>query len=121
MNNMSETPKNIDLTELAKPVEIFPKEIYEMFQRSGLSDEEISNLEEAELRSRVLDFLPDDPAGQDRLASALMAISKNSTEENSKNLTLIAQKDPQMLIQLMALTEAFKSTDEIIKDLKAKK
>ena len=35
-------------------------------------------------------------------------------EKNAANLITIAQKDPAMLVQLMALTEVFKSAEERI-------
>ena len=57
--------------------------------------------------TQILELLPEDQKGLDRLAGALQANSKETTKENMANLLLIAQKDPQTLIQLFALTEVF--------------
>ena len=109
-----EALKNVDVKALVTPEPIFPKEAYEMFKRNGLSSEEIATLENAELKTRIMNLLPDDEKGQERLAMALQAISRESGKENAANLITIAQKDPAMLVQLMALTEVFKSAEERI-------
>ncbi|MBQ7917874.1 MAG: hypothetical protein IJ310_03550 [Clostridia bacterium] len=108
-----EALKNVDVKALVTPEPVFPKEAYEMFKRNGLSSEEIATLENAELKTRIMNLLPDDEKGQERLAMALQAISR-SGKENAANLITIAQKDPAMLVQLMALTEVFKSAEERI-------
>ena len=56
------------------------------------------------MMSQVIDTLPNDEAGVQRLAAALGAISRENTQENLAALKLIAEKDPTMLAQLMALT-----------------
>ena len=102
-----EALKNIDVKELAEPKPVFSPEEYAFFQRSGLSADEVRTLENAEMLTQILELLPEDQKGLDRLAGALQAISKETTKENMANLLLIAQKDPQTLIQLLALTEVF--------------
>ena len=109
-----EALKKVDVKALATPEPIFPKEAYELFKKNGLSSEEIATLENAELKTRIMNLLPDDEKGQERLAMALQAISKENGKENAANLITIAQKDPAMLVQLMALTEVFKSAEERI-------
>lgn len=109
-----EALKKVDVKALATPEPIFPEEAYKMFKRNGLSDEEIATLENAELKTRIMNLLPDDEKGQERLAMALQAISRETGKENAANLITIAQKDPAMLVQLMALTEVFKSAEERI-------
>ena len=111
-----EALKKIDVKSLVTPEPIFPKEAYEMFKRNGLSKDEIATLENAELKTRIMKLLPDDEKGQEKLALALQAISKESGKENAVNLITIAQKDPAMLVQLMALTEVFKTAEEQIKN-----
>lgn len=111
-----EALKKIDVKSLVTPEPIFPKEAYEMFKRNGLSKDEIATLENAELKTRIMQLLPDDEKGQERLAMALQAISKESGKENAMNLITIAQKEPAMLVQLMALTEVFKTAEEQIKN-----
>ena len=83
-----------------------------MFKRNGLSNYEIATLENAELKTRIMNLLPDDEKGQERLAQALQSISKETGKENAVNLVTIAQKEPAMLVQLMALTEVFKTSEE---------
>ena len=107
-----EALKKIDVKALVTPEPLFPEEVYEMFKRNGLSSEEIATLENAELKTRIMDLLPNDEKGQERLAAALESISKESGKENAVNLITIAQKDPAMLVQLMALTEVFKTPEE---------
>ncbi|MBR3885063.1 MAG: hypothetical protein IKJ33_01160 [Clostridia bacterium] len=111
-----EALKKIDVKSLVTPEPIFPKEAYEMFKRNGLSKDEIATLENAELKTRIMQLLPDDEKGQERLAMALQAISKETGKENAMNLITIAQKEPAMLVQLMALTEVFKTAEEQIKN-----
>lgn len=97
--------ENIDVKELAEPRPIFSENVYKIFKEHGLTAEEVSTLENAEMLSQIVDLLPDDDKGNERLAAALEAVSKETTKENMQNLLLIAQKDPQMLAQLLALTE----------------
>ncbi len=84
---------------------VFSKEDYELFKRCGMSDEEIKQVEKAEVMSGVIDILPNDEAGLDRLAAALGAISnEKNPEQNLANLKIIAEKDPEMLAKLFALS-----------------
>lgn len=102
-----EALNNIDVKELFEPRPVFSPAEYELYRKSGLSEEEISTLEMAEMKAQILELLPEDTQGLNRLAGALESISKESSKENMANLLLIAQKDPQTLIQLFALTEVF--------------
>lgn len=111
-----EALKKIDVKSLETPEPIFSPETYELFKKSGLSEDEIATLENAELKNRVLEILPDDEQGIERVAGALSAISRDNGDENVKNLLLIAQKDPEMLAKLMALTEVFKTPVELKDD-----
>lgn len=83
---------------------VFSKKDLDLFKKCGLSEEDIKNLEQTEMMSQVIDTLPNDEAGVQRLAAALGAISRENTQENLAALKLIAEKDPTMLAQLMALT-----------------
>ncbi len=83
---------------------IFSQEDYELFKKCGMTDEQIKGLEQTEMMSGVIEALPNDEAGTQRLAAALGAISRPDPKESQANLKLIAEKDPQMLAQLMALT-----------------
>lgn len=84
---------------------VFSKEDYELFKRCGISEEEIKHLEKTEMLAGVIDVLPGDEAGIQRLAAALGAISnENNPEQNLANLKIIAEKDPEMLAKLMALS-----------------
>jgi hypothetical protein len=104
-----EALKKVDLKGLVSDEQVFSKATYEMFEKCGLSAEEVEKLERAELQTRVLETLPTDEASMNRIAGALAAISNADGKENAKNLALIAQKDPQMLMNLLALTEVFES------------
>ena len=109
--------ENLDFSKLVDNEPIFPAETYEIFKQGGLSEKEISTLEYAELRARALEVLPDDKAGAERVLGALAAISRGNREENMKNVMLIAQKDPEMILKLIALTEVVKTNfDEIDED-----
>lgn len=94
------------LKEVASVAEesVFSKADYELFKKCGLSAEDIAKLEQAEGMADVIDTLPGDEAGTQKLAAALGAISNQDSKKNMENLTLIAQKDPKMFEQLMALT-----------------
>ena len=94
------------LREVASVAEesVFSKEDYALFEKCGISAEDIKKLEQAEMMSDVVDVLPGDDAGVQKLAAALGAISNKDSKKNIENLTLIAQKDPKMFQQLMALT-----------------
>ena len=104
-----EALKKIDVSSLVDNTPVFDEETYALFKKGGLSEDEIATLEYAELKARALEILPDDKKGMDRVFGALAAISKDTAEENAKNLALIAQKDPEMLFKLIALTEIYKS------------
>lgn len=95
----------IDYASLALPKQVFSKEQYKLFEENGLTKKEIAQLEEAEVYSQLIDLLPNDAKGVDRMMSALDAVSNANPEINKKHLILIAQKDPQMLVQLLALAE----------------
>ncbi len=95
--------------DLATPESVFPKHYYEMFKRNGLTQDEILTLENAELKSKVVELLPKDEQGQARLASAYKAISTPDGAKNVENLKIICEKDPEMMIKLLALTEVFKA------------
>ena len=113
-----EALKKVDFSSLVDNTPVFSKETYELFKKGGLSEDEIATLEYAELKTRTLEVLPDDQKGMERVFGALAAISKDSAEENAKNLTLIAQKDPEMLLKLIALTEIYKSPVDQIEEKK---
>ena len=102
-----EALKKIDFDALVNSEPIFPKNVYEMFEKSGLSEEEISSLEDSEILARAVEVLPDDAKSEARLNAAIGAISKDSSEENARNFLLIAQKDPKVFLQLMSLVEVF--------------
>lgn len=102
-----EALKNIDVKELAEPRPVFSPEEYEAFVSAGMTKEEIGDLEKAEMLSQVIELLPTDKAGIERLIGALGAVSTNSDKQNLANLLTIAQKDPNMLVQMIASTELF--------------
>ena len=83
---------------------VFSKEDYELFKRCGMSDEQIKQAEKAEVLAGVIDVLPNNEAGLNKLLAALGAISNDNTDQNLKNLQIIAERDPERLVQLLALT-----------------
>lgn len=97
--------KKVDVKELAEPRPVFSDAEYALFKKSGLSQKEIETLENAELKRQIIELLPNDKADWDKLSAALDAVSNADTNINNRNLLLIAQKDPERLIQLLALTE----------------
>lgn len=115
MNNnqkkLAEALAKINFKELAntKP---FSEDEYRVFKENGLTQEEISNLEDLESFSQLMDLLPADKKSIKRLSDALDAVSSVNPEANKKNLVLIAQKDPQMLVQLLALAEVAEQVNE---------
>ncbi len=104
---LMEALRNIDVKELAEPRPVFSETEYRMFKNAGLSKEEVETLENAEMTRQIIELLPKDQAGIDKLASALQSISNENSKQNAANLLLIAQKDPERLVQLLALTEVF--------------
>ena len=104
-----EALKKIDFSTIIDKTPVFSNETYELFKKAGLSEKDVSTLEYAELKARALEVLPDDKKGMERVFAALAAISKDSAEENARNFELIARKDPEMLLKLIALTEIYKS------------
>lgn len=102
----------INYKELAEVGPVFSKEEYAIYKQNGFSDKEIAQLEEAELLAQLVDHLPKDAKGVERLGGALDAVSSADPELNKRNLLLIAQKDPQMLVQLLALAEIAEQTAE---------
>lgn len=113
-----EEVKNLNLEKFADLTPVFPPHIYEMFKRNGLTQAEVKVLEDAELKTRIIELLPDDEKAQERLAGALSAISNPEPEKNQAAIRIIAERDPQTLVHLMALTEMFKTPSEIAKELK---
>lgn len=83
---------------------IFSKEDYELFKKCGMTDEQIKAMEQAEMMSGVVEVLPEAEADIQKLGAALGAISGPDSKQDLANLKLIAEKDPKMLAQLMALT-----------------
>lgn len=102
-----EALKNIDIKELAEPRPVFGEKEYQMFKNAGLTKEEVDLLERAEMTRQILELMPKDEAGLDKLAGALKAVSNEDNKKNASNLLLIAQKDPERLLQLLATAELF--------------
>ena len=88
-------------SEANKP--IFSEADYKMFRDCGMSEEQIKRLEHVEMMSNIINILPGDENGINRLVAALGALSKDDVNENLANLKLIVEKDPQTFAQLMAL------------------
>lgn len=102
-----EAIKKIDFKEFAQSKPVFDEKQLKMFEKAGLTSDEIKTLEEAEMLSQIIELLPETQEGIDKLAAALQAISNTDSKQNTANLLLIAQKDPERLVQLLALTELF--------------
>ena len=100
-----QTLSNIDYKSLVEPRPVFSKEQYELFAANGLSKQEIAMLEEAEMFSQFINLLPNDEKNTEKMMSALDAISTANPEVNKQHIMLIAEKDPQMIAQLLALAE----------------
>ena len=100
-----ETLSRIDYKSLVEPRPMFSKEQYELFKANGLSKQEIEMLEQAEAYSELINLLPNDEKGTDRMLSALDAISTANPEINKQHILIIAEKDPEMLAKLLALAE----------------
>ena len=116
MNNnqkkLVEALSKINYKELAEQKPVFTKAEYDMFKQNGLTKDEIAQLEETELLSQLLEHIPDDAKSLSRISGALDAVLTADPELNKRNLLLIAQKDPQMLVQLLALAEIAEQTAE---------
>lgn len=106
-----EALKNIDVKELAEPRPVFGEEEYKMFKQAGLSAEEIKSLEETEMTRQIIELLPDSEEDMKKLEGALKAVSNADVKANTANLLLIAQKDPERLVQLLALTEVLEKNN----------
>ena len=102
----------INYKELAEPKPVFTQAEYDMFKQNGLTKEEIAQLEDTEMLSQLVELLPTDAKSISRLSGALDAVSSADPELNKRNLLLIAQKDPQMLVQLLSLAEVAEQTAE---------
>ena len=107
-----ESLKNVNFKELTEQKPVFSEEEYAMFKKSGLTPEEINKLEDGEMLRQVIELLPDEEAGLERLAKALEAISMDKTEDNLKNLLTIAQNEPNLLVQILALAEVTEQSEE---------
>ncbi len=115
-NEVANALKKLNSPTFSMEKSVFPKEVYDLFERNNLTQDEIETLERAELQTRVIELLPDDEKGRERLTMALQAISNEDGDKNLENLKIIAEKDPNMLVQLFALTEVFKSPQEMLED-----
>lgn len=106
MENQEKIMKGIEtaLKEITNPDPIFTKEEYEEFKKAGLTQEEITKLENAEAYAQIIDILPNDGEGADKIMAAFASLSNDSTKVNVENLLAIAQKDPNLLVQLLAIT-----------------
>lgn len=109
---IEETMKKLNIEELQKDEPIFPAETYELFKANGLSQEDIEDMEKAEIFSQLVDLLPDDEKGLKLLTDAFALISKNSTKENLAGLQAIAMKDPKLLMQMFAFTSLVEQANE---------
>ena len=84
---------------------VFSKEDYELFKKCGFTAQDVKDLEQTEMMSGVIDVLPEDNAGIQRMGAALGAISnEQNPKQNLENLKIIAERDPEMFAKLMALT-----------------
>lgn len=106
MENKEKVMKGLEtaLKEIANPEPIFSKEQYEEFKKAGLTQEEVEKLETAEAYAQIIDILPNNAAGIDKIMEAFASLSNDSTKANVENLLAIAQKDPNLFVQLMAVT-----------------
>lgn len=102
-----EALKNIDIKELAEPRPVFSETEYKMFKNAGLTKEEVDNLEKAEMTRQIIELMPNNEADVNKLTEALKAVSNADNKKNAANLLLIAQKDPERLLQLLAVAELF--------------
>lgn len=104
MENKEQLMEFVNTVNSTADEPIFSKEDYELFKKCGMTEEQIKSLEQAEMMSGVIDALPNDEAGTQRLGAALGAISGPDSKQNLANMKLIAEKDPKMFAQLMALS-----------------
>ena len=84
---------------------IFSAADYESFKRCGLSEDEISNLEKVQMMSGVVDVLPKDAEGIQKLSAVVNFLSQGDKQTNAENMKKLAEKDPQVMFQLMALAK----------------
>lgn len=94
----------IDYKALSNTEPIFTEEEIAEYKKCGLSDAEIANLEQAETYARIIEVLPKDDKGADRLEQAVKELSSDSNKENINKLLAIANNDPVLLAQLFALS-----------------
>lgn len=118
MENKELIMKGLETTlkEIANPAPVFTKEQYDEFKNAGLTPDEIATLEKAEEYAQIIDILPTDNAGIDKLIEAMTSLSDDNAEVNLNKLVAIAQKDPNLLMQLFAITAVaeieFPATEE---------
>lgn len=104
MENKEQLMEFVNSVNSSAEEPVFSSEEIALFKNCGLSDEQIKAMEQTEMMSGVIEALPNDEAGTQRLAAAIGAISRPDSKESLANLKLIAEKDPKMFAQLMALT-----------------
>lgn len=90
-----------------KPV--FTEEEYDTFRQAGLSEEEIKELEKMEMLSDTIDVLPSDKKDMDRLGAVLEVLSSGDGKQNLEKLRILAEKDPKVFAQVMALTSVIEN------------
>lgn len=118
MENKELIMKGIETTlkEIGNPAPVFTEEQYNEFKNAGLTPDEIAVLEKAESYAQIIDILPTDNAGIDKLIEAVVSLSDDNAEVNINTLLAIAKKDPNLLMQLFAITaiaeNEFPATEE---------
>ena len=83
---------------------IFSEADYALFKKGGLSEDEIKNLEKVEMLANVADVLPKDEEGRQKLSAVIQFLSQGDKQTNLANMKKLAEKDPQVMLQLMALS-----------------
>ena len=109
MENKEQLLKAFELAVKIMDEPVFTEEEYEAFRAGGLTEEQIKSLEKTELMSRPIDSLPDDEDGMKRLEAALEAISVEDMNKRLENIKIIAEKDPKVFSQIMALSSVIEN------------
>ena len=94
-----------DPQEFTVPQEpVFTEDRYEYFRKSGLSDEEIRILENAQVAAEVTKILPEGEDGIQSVFDKIEALPENGAQALDA-LHKMAEEDPESYAQIFALVE----------------
>ena len=94
------------LKKLAQEMEtpVFTEEEINVFRKSGMTEAEIKELAETSVLADTINVLPDDEEGLNKLAAVLKSLETGTATQKLEKIQALAEKDPKMFAQVMALT-----------------